>query len=162
MGNEFKPIATQEEFDEAIKDRLNRQSEKHSKEIADLNAKIGELEKSNGNSGEYEKQISDLESQLKELGEKVSGYDSQLAEKEAKIREFEKERIKAKVAHEVGLSLDAIGFLKGDDEESIKASAESLKNLVGAKVAPLAKTTPNVGDSTTEGYKALVSSLGPK
>lgn len=39
--------------------------------------------------------------------------------------------MKHKIAHEAGLAYDAVDFIQGEDEESIKASAEKFKSLVG-------------------------------
>lgn len=56
----------------------------------------------------------------------------------------------------MGLGLDALDFIQGDDEEAIRKSAESLKALVGKNVAPLASLEGNQDeDGVTAAFKKL-------
>ena len=129
---EFTPIETQEQFDAAIKDRLNREKSKFAEQLAGFDETKSQLEAAS-------KQIADLTEALNAANEKVSGFDAQIKEKDSKLAEYATRAAKTQIAHEMGLSFDAIDFLKGETEEEIRSSAESLKNLVGAqKVAPLA------------------------
>ena len=73
----------------------------------------------------------------------------EVAKLNSKIKGYETESVKTRIAHETGLSYEAIEFLKGDDEDSIRKSAESLKGLVGmTNVTPLASTEGSSGDAT--------------
>ena len=129
---DFTVIETQEQFDAAIKDRLGREKAKYSEQLAGFEETKTKL-------SEAEKQIADLTEALNAANEKVSGFDAQIKEKDSKLAEYATRAAKTQIAHEMGLSFDAIDFLKGETEEEIRSSAESLKNLVGAqKVATLA------------------------
>lgn len=129
---DFTVIETQEQFDAAIKDRLGREKAKFAEQLAGYDETKAKL-------SDAEKQIADLTEALTTANEKVSGFNEQIAERDKKIADYATRAAKTQIAHEMGLSFDAIDFLKGETEEEIRSSAESLKNLVGAqKVAPLA------------------------
>ena len=112
MG-EFTPIETQEQLDSIIGDRIKEIREKAEKK--------------------FEGYLSP-----EEVTKKYEGYLSpdEVAVKDAKIKGYESHSVKTRIAHELGLSYESIDFLKGDDEESIRKSAETLKALVGNKTAP--------------------------
>lgn len=132
----FKAIETQEEFDEAIKGRIAKVKEKALEEArADILEKYADYE-------DLKNQVSTLGQQLKDATEKASNYDNELALRDKQIADFQIKEIKTKVASETGLTLDAIQFLSGDSEETIRESANSLKSLVGIKAQPLAVNEP--------------------
>lgn len=132
--SEFKVIETQEQFDEALKDRLERERKATRKEFEGFLSPAEVAEK-------YKDHLS-----AEEVKEKYKDYLSpdKVAELNQKIKGYETDSAKTRIANEMGLSYDAIQFLKGDDEEAIRQSAESLKGLVGAyNVAPLASSENN-------------------
>lgn len=146
---EFTPITTQEEFNNAIMSRLNREKAKYA-DYDEMKTKIAD----------YEKQIGDLNNALTSANEKIANHENDVAERDAKIHDFETGSIKTRVAHEMGLSFDAIEFLKGDDEDSIRQSAEVLKNLVGTKKQiPLASTEQPLVDEKTMAFKTMLNNL---
>ena len=62
----------------------------------------------------------------------------------------------------MGLSYDAVDFLQGSTEEEIQKSAESLKDLVGTKTAPLAAEAPIPGndkDAKSVALRSMVRDL---
>ena len=73
--------------------------------------------------------------------EKIANFEKTIAEKEKEIQSYKTESLKTKIAHEAGLDYGSVEFLKGDDEESIRHSAEALKSLIGThQGAPKAST----------------------
>lgn len=119
----------------------------------EVNAMVGKarLEGKEAGKKEFEGWISpdELNTKLGALTEQVSALTSekenlqtQITEKDGKIAQYEIDSVKTRVARELGLSFEAVGFIQGDDEEAIKKSAESLKNLVGDKKQP----TPPFGN----------------
>ena len=129
--SDFKVIETQEQLEEVLKERLKRERETTEKK--------------------YESYLSpeDVEKKYKDhlspdaVKEKYKDYltPEEAAKLNAKLKGYETDSVKTRIAHEMGLSYDAVGFLSGEDEESIKKSAEKLKGLVGAtNIAPLAST----------------------
>lgn len=152
MG-EFTPIETQEQFDSMIGERLKREGEKIRKEYEGFLSPDDVTKK-------YEGYLSP-----DEVTEKYKGYISpdEAALKDAKIKGYETHSVKTRIAHELGLSYEAIDFLKGEDEESIRKNAEILKGLVGNKTAPpLANPEGNNGNSVDAELRNMVKNLGTK
>jgi len=113
---------------------------------------------------DLQKQSEELNAQINGLTEQVSALtneketlQTQLTEKDGTIAKYETDSVKTKIAREFGLSYEAIGFLQGEDEETIRQSAESLKNLVGTvKVPPLGNPeTPPEEDGVTAAFKKM-------
>ena len=149
MGD-FKPIETQEQLDAIISERLKRERETIKKEYEGfLSPEEAARQYAGYLSPEDEKT-------------KYKGYLSpeEVAKKDAKIKGYETDSAKTRIAHETGLSYDAAKFLTGDDEDSIRKSAESLKALMGSEnVAPLASAESAVGDAKDVAMKNVLNGL---
>lgn len=133
MGD-FKVIETQEQLEEVLKERLKRERETVKKEFEGFLSPSDAEEKYKGylSPEEVEKKYKDYLSP------------EEAAKKDAKIKGYETDSVKTRIANEMGLSYDAVGFLRGEDEESIRKSAEALKGLVGTGApAPLASLEQN-------------------
>lgn len=161
MG-EFKVIETQEQLDAVIGERLRKAKDSVRKEYEGY-LSPEEAKKYEGYlspedvAKKYEGYLSP-----EDVTKKYEGYLSpeEAAKKDAKIKGYETDSVKTRVAHEVGLSYDAVSFLKGEDEESIRKSAESLKNLVEvANVSPLASTEMDAGKANETAYKKVIKGL---
>ena len=135
----FTPIESQEALDAVLKDRLNRQNEKHAKEIAEINEKYKDYDELKSASSEWEAKFNDLNAKLTEAEETKNGYNAQIADYQAKLKQYEIDSVKTRVAAETGLTLRAIEFLKGETEEEIRASADRLKSIAPPTVAPMAQ-----------------------
>lgn len=152
---EFKVINTQEEFDERIKERIERAEKKAAEafkgwlspdEVKALNeAHKGEIEKINAAHSE----------ELK----KYAGYDDKFNEQAEKIKSLEMAALKTKIATEKKLPLDAIEFLQGEDEESITANAEKLLKLSGGYSVGFVRNTETPTDNTEQQWRDLSRSL---
>ena len=106
------------------------------------------------------KQIVDLTKALEDSNKKIEGYTKDIADRDGKIKAYESHSVKTRIAHETGLGYDAIDFLKGDDEESIKKSAEALKSLMGRREVPPVVSEPKVDtDKSKEAIKKLAKNL---
>lgn len=148
--SEFKTIETQEEFDAAIKARLDR----NTKTVTD------EVKKS------YEGYISPDEA--KKLTEQVDTLTKQLTEKDtsiadltAKNKAYETASVKARIAREKGLPYELAERLSGESEEDIAADAESLAKFISADRQPAPLYAPQ-GTHGAEGkneYAAAASLL---
>ena len=138
MAEEFKIIESQEQLDSVIKGRLERERVKYTDQITELTKKL------EAKDSEVQKQISELTQALNTAKEEKEGFNKTLAERDAKIKEYELHSAKTQIAHELGLSFEAVNFLQGSDVDEIRKSAESLKELVGARTAPLANPEPQV------------------
>ena len=154
--SEFTAITSQEQLDAVIGDRLKRAEEKYSKKYEgylspdEVNAKTSELEK----------QLNDATVALDGINKKVASHEKDIAEKDSKIKSYEISALKHKIAHENGLSFDAVDFIQGDDEETIKASAEKFKSLMGKNHStPEFRNEPDVSNSKDASIKKLAQSL---
>ena len=142
--SEFTPINTQEEFDAAIKDRLVRQETKIRSEYADYDNLKKQSDTWATEKQSYEKTIADNKTAYDALND-------QLTEANGKIAVFETDALKTKIAIETGLPMELRGYLSGNTEEEIKASAENLgKYTKGSQVLPLANPE---GDSGKNSYE---------
>ena len=115
---EFKKIETQEQFDEAIKDRLAREAKKYEgymspEDVAKLN-------------DDFSKKIEELNNQIKR---------------------YETNSVKMRICLNNGLPFEMASRLTGTTEEEIQKDAEQLAKLMSVNikgslnVAPQASTT---------------------
>lgn len=149
MG-EFTPIETQEQLDSIIGERIKEIREKAEKKYEGYLSPEEVTKK-------FEGYLS-----ADEVTKKYKGYLSpeEVAEKDAKIKGYESHSVKTRIAHELGLSYESIDFLKGDDEESIRKSAETLKALVGTKSAPpLANPEGNPAKDGDAALKKMIKDM---
>lgn len=155
---EFTPITTQEEFDSRVKDRLaqkDRQMEEKYKEYV-LPEEVENLKK------EHETQLAGLQKTLDEMKAKTADHDREIAERDARIKDYETASVKARIAHETGIPYEMASRLNGEDEEAIRKDAESLKSLMGTKngyTPPEPTHETGKADKETAAYKALLNGL---
>lgn len=147
MSEAFKPIETQEELDSIIEKRLKREREVTTKRFD------GWISPE-----DHQKAIDSANKALDDYKEAHKGYEQTIADLTAKNKAYETASLKSRIAHEVGLSYDWISRISGEDEESIRADAESLKKLVGTG-APLPTKNPESGENLDPAKTALRSVL---
>lgn len=143
---EFEAITTQEAFDAAIKDRLERQkkadAEKYSGYIspADHQAALDALNKKLADQKTLEDRIHEIETENGVL--KV-------------------ESTKRKIADELGLDIKWISRIKGTDEESIRKDAQVLMDMMPKVTTPQAnpETLHDEGSDEEQAYMKLLKSL---
>lgn len=157
--SEFKAITTQEEFDNAIKERLDRQAKKTADEVRkgfagwlspdDVKAKTADLEK----------QIAEKDGKL---AEGKAALDKLTAEKKA----LELDRAREAAARDAGLPFELAGRLSGSTADELKTDAEALAKIMGAKqgepyVQPLfqAGQPQSAAGSADAAYMAMLSEL---
>lgn len=137
MGELEKAITTQEQLDEVFKDRLAREAKKYEgytspKDLEAIKA-------------DYDKQISDLNSAVSAANEKAANYDKDIAERDAKIKGYETDSVKTRIAHEEGLPYGMSKRLSGESEDDIRKDAKALAELIkttGRTAPPLANPEP--------------------
>lgn len=152
---EFTPIQTQEELNAVISARLKEEKSRNEKKYADFISPDDFTTKT----ADMTKQIADLQKALKDANEKNSANDSLLAERDATIKQYELNAIKTKVSAEKGFSYDAIEFLKGNNEEEIRNSADALNSLIGTRTAPLANPDGANANSEQAALKGMLNNL---
>lgn len=151
--SDFTPITTQEAFDAAIKDRLDRAEETFTRKYSDYD----DLKSKNT---EFEKTIASQTEKIKNLTEKQAGHETEVADLKAKIAGHEKANLKIKVAREAGIPYELASKLSGDDEAALKKDAEEFKKFLGKpKAQPLKDTEPSEGDMKKAGLKTMLGNL---
>ena len=150
MSDTFKTIETQEELDAIIEKRLKREREVTTQRFE------GWISPE-----DHQKAIDSANKALDDYKEAHKGDEQTIADLTAKNKAYETASLKSRIAHEVGLSYDWISRISGEDEESIRSDAESLKKLVGTG-APLPTKNPESGenlDPSKTVYKSVLSAI---
>lgn len=148
--SEFKPITTQEEFDNAIKERLAREKSKYS-DYDQLKSRVTELEEENVG----------LKSTIEASNQIKADADKQLEEMQKQISNYETASLRTRVALQHGLPYDLADRLQGNDEESFKADAERLAGFMKSNqpIAPVKETEPVLEKTENTLYKNLIQGL---
>lgn len=156
MANEFKAIETQEDFDAAIKARLDR----NTKTVTDEVKKSYEGYLSPDEAKKLTEQVEALTAQTEGLRRQLTEKDTSIADLTAKNKAYETASVKARIAHEKGLPFELAERLSGESEEDIAADADKLSQFVsaGKASAPLYTPAGNIGMSA-KGADAAVMSL---
>ena len=148
---DFKVIETQEQLDAIIEGRLKRDRESTAKKYE------GYISPE-----EHQKSINEANKAFDDYKKAHEGDESLIADLTAKNKAYETSSLKSRIAHEVGLSYVWIDRLNGEDEDSIRADAESIKKLVGSGKTTLPTKNTEAGndyDPVTQAYKGLLHGL---
>lgn len=151
---DFKVIETQEDFDKAIKERLDRKD----KELSEFKEKTSAAE------AEYKKRLDEANAQIKSLNEKIAGHDKIVSDLTARATAAEGSLLKNRIAHEHGVPLELANRLVGETEEELTKDAESFAAFMApASAPPLRSNTPagtdNGSSSVDAAYTAVLASL---
>lgn len=147
---EFTPITTQEAFDAAIKERIQRERDSAAKkygDYTDLQTKVAD----------YEKKFGEMTKSMEDAAKKYAGYDKTLAELQTKVKGYETASVKTRIAHETGIPFELAHRLSGETEEDIRKDAEVMAKFLGkpAAATPLASTEP----AGVTGHKAALKGV---
>lgn len=107
---EFTPITTQEAFNNAIADRLQRERASAVKPYADYD---------------------DIKKELDNLRTANATLTGQLNDANDTIKRHETDSVKTRIAHEKGLPYEMAARLTGETEEEISADADKLVGVIG-------------------------------
>lgn len=146
----FKPIETQEELDGIIKERLKRERETTQKRFEGWVSPE-----------DHQKAIEDVNKAFDDFKKAHESDEQTIADLTAKNKAYETASLKSRIAHEVGLSYEWISRISGDDEQSIRADAESLKKLVG-NGKPISTKSTESGEGTdprTAGLRSVLNGI---
>ena len=164
MAN-FTPINTQEEFDRAISERIQRERDtltkrfetENSTKITQLEGQISDLTSKLDAANKQVGTIAELQGKLDEANKQVAT----IAELQAKIKGYETDSVKTRIAREVCLPYELAARLSGDDEKALREDAESLRKLMGVRGAPMFSPDPEPSGkaSNIEAWKAVSEQL---
>ena len=146
----FKAIETQEELDSIVKERLKREREANNKRYE------GWISPE-----DHQRTLSEANQTLEDYKKARENDVKAIEDLTAKNAAYETASLKSRIAHEVGLSHEWISRIGGEDEQSIRADAESLKKLVG-NGAPLPTKNPESGETlepSKTAFKSVLSAI---
>lgn len=149
---DFKTIETQEELDNIIKSRLERQAKTVTEEVT---------KKFEGyiSPDEYAIKSAELDSKINELTSALAERDNSIAELTAKATAYERNSVKTRIANEFNIPLEFADRLTGENEEELKADAEKISKFITVKkVAPLGSTEGGATGKNAA-YSKLISGL---
>lgn len=152
---DFKVINTQEEFDERIKERIERAEKKVREEFKGWTSP-DDLKTMTEKHGEEITKLNDAHAE--EL-KKYAGYDEKFTAQATRIHELEVGALKTRIANEKKLPWDAVEFLQGDDEKSITESADKLSRLSAHSATFTRNTESDNVDSKESMWRNLANSL---
>ena len=144
----FKPIESQEELDAIIKKRIDRERETTQKRFDGYVSPE-----------DHQKAITEANKAFDDYKKAHAGDEETIKDLTAKNKAYETAALKSRIAHEVGLSYEWVGRIKGEDEKSIREGAESLKKLVGNGTTVLPTKNPESGEDVDTKQVALKAVL---
>lgn len=155
---EFKAITTQEEFDEAIKARLDRQEKTIAARYSDYDA----LKEA---AAKHDEERRSWHSQAQETAEKIKSLTAELETAKKTIKEHENKALKASIAAELGIPAGLTDRITGNTPDEIRKDAEALKAVFekeNRKDLPGFKPDAAPGDEKTAAFKTVLSGLNLK
>lgn len=152
MGALEKAITTQEELDAIISDRLKRKEKQIEEKYADYNSLKEKSEK-------YDTDIEALKTKLSEANNSASTANATIAELTNKVKGYERDSEKMKIAHECGIPYELAGRLTGDDEQALREDALKIKGLLGGGAPPLRSGENGGASGIDAAYKTLAKNL---
>lgn len=129
---DFKVIETQEDFDKAIKDRLDRKE----KEVAEKFKDFMAPEKVSAMKVEYEKRLGEAQKTVQDATAKLSEHDKVVSELTQRAMDAEGKLMKNRIAHEKGIPLELASRLIGNTEEELTKDAETMAGFFAPTQAP--------------------------
>lgn len=148
----FEVIKTQEELDNIISERLKREREKLTKQFADYD----ELKTKNV---DLEKELTELKKSLESSASNKTELEKQIEELTGKVKANDLSSLKIKYAFENGIPYHLAGRISGDDEESIKADAQSLSDFFKSPTPPPLKNTETNTKGEDVAYQNILKGL---
>lgn len=148
---EFEPIETQEAFDAAIKERIERAKKEEAKKYSDYDDMKKRLK-------DFEDKASSSQTEIEKLTALVNDYKCKF---DAQERAAATEKARAKVAEATGVPASLI---VGEDEEAMTVFAQSVAKFAKKPAAPVlehaGKSAP-AGKSDNTAMRDFVKNLIP-
>ena len=133
MG-EFKAITTQEEFDAAIKDRITRAEQTAENRVrAEMQKELEEVNSLKSSVTSLTSERDSYKKQAEENAEEVKRLKGEADESAKKLKTYETDALKLKIAQETGIPISERGRLTGETEEEIRIGLK-LSEVIGRKM----------------------------
>lgn len=152
---DFKPINTQEEFDAAVKDRLDRQAAKFADYDA-LKAAKKELDELKGK--KLDEQLAALQAEYDKAKTTLADHDKIVSDLTTRATNAEHKLKQREIAHAAGIPVELADRINGSNDEEMTKDAEMLAKFAkgGGQTLPLANPE---GSSSKTSLEAAYSSL---
>ena len=150
-NQEFTPITSQDQLNSIIGDRIKRAQESAEKKYADFISPE-----------DHQKALADANKAFDDYKKAHESDEQTIADLTAKNKAYETASLKSRIAHEVGLDYAWISRINGEDEQSIRADAESIKKLVGSGTNLMPTKNAESGenyDASTTAYKTVLNGI---
>lgn len=157
--SEFKVIETQEQLDSILKERIER-----AKKTAEENVRkeFADYESLKAEKDALAKKLEEANASVKGFDDKEKELKERIGNLETENRNYKISSLKIKVAQEAGLPIEMADRLNGEDEETIKADAETMAKFISSpQVAPFGSSEPiaESKDSFTAGLSRMVKNI---
>ena len=133
---DFKAITTQEEFDAAIKKRL----EQKDRELAEKYRDYMAPDKVDALKDEYNKRINEAAEKLKAEQEKAVGFDTKMSELLTRATTAESALLKNRVASKHKIPIELADRLQGSTEDELEKDAQTFAGYMTPAAAPPMRT----------------------
>lgn len=153
--SEFTPIQTQEEFDEAIKERLARKDKEAAEKYKEYMSpdKVAELK------ADYERKINEASESVKDFEAKLKEKDETVSQLTKRAESAETNLLKNEIAYKNNLPLEMASRLVGNTAEELTKDAETLAGFMAPKGTPPLYTGAQTGSSGIDGNAAMMGLL---
>lgn len=160
--SEFKVIETQEDFDAAIKGRLDQQSRKYSEEISTLRAELESLKTERASL--IEKHTAFETEKTTEWNNKANSFEEQIRKLTSENSSLREAAVRREVVDKFNIPKEFADRLVGSDEASLSEDAEKLANILNAHSSsrmprPDADVIPSEDTNTRSAFKEMLSKL---
>lgn len=154
----FKPIETQEELDKIIGGIRAEATERAIKKTKEEYAGFDDLKSENQS---LKEQLAKAEKSAVESAEKYKDFDSKISELNAKVKGYELNEMRVKVAREAGLAYELASRISGTTEDEMRADAETLSGFFKPNSQPLADPEGGVSkeNSTRTAMKKFLKDI---
>lgn len=159
---EFKAINTQEEFDAAVKDRLDRQAAKYADYDA-LKAAKKELDELKGK--KLDEQLAALQAEYDKAKTTLADHDKIVSDLTTRATNAEHKLKQREIAHAAGIPVELADRINGSTDEEMTKDAEMLAKFAKGvgQTLPLANPEGSGSkDPLTAAYSSLARSITKK
>lgn len=162
---DFIEIKTQEEFDNRMKDRLERERKTTEEKVRqEFASQLSELETLKAEKTQWGQKEEEYKKTAKENADSIASMTSQLAAEQSKVKAFQKNELRQKIASEEGLPVTLAGRIQGETEDEMKEDAKALAEVFKAnnnKGLPMANLDNGGGNGSQKdkAYKDMLKDL---
>lgn len=109
----------------------------------------------------YDSKIAEFNTQIEEFTKKIATHDEELKAKDSAIHTYEVNSLKLKVAHELGIPYEFANRLAGNSEEEIRSDAESIKGILANQKPsmPLRATEEATGNALDGALRSMARNI---